>query len=129
MSAPKLPLILVVDDDPQIRTMVSEILEAEGFQTVTADDGERAIELAVERRPALMILDIMMPKMDGYTALTRLHGHPATREIPAIVLTGEADRLYQGLSGGLGAVAHLTKPFSPEALIETVRRSLPRRGP
>lgn len=129
MGTPEPPLILVVDDDPQIRTMVSEILEAEGFRTVAADDGERAFELAVERRPALLILDIMMPRMDGYTALTRLHGHPATREIPAIVLTGEAAELYQGLSGGLGAVAHLTKPFTPERLIETVRRSLPGGGP
>jgi len=122
------PLILVADDDPQVQTLVREVLEGEGFQTVMADDGERAVELAVERRPALMILDIMMPKMDGYSALTRLRGHPETRDIPAIILTGQTEGLYQGLSGGLGAVAHLTKPFSPEALIGAVRRHLPRGG-
>lgn len=123
------PLILVADDDPQVQNLIREILEGEGFQTVMAEDGERAVKLVLERRPALVILDIMMPRMDGYTALARLRGHPATRDIPAIILTGETEPLYHGLSGGLGAVAHLTKPFSPEALIETVRRHLPRGGP
>lgn len=123
------PLILVADDDPQVQNLIREVLEGEGFRTLAAEDGERAVELVLERRPALVILDIMMPRMDGYTALTRLRGYPEARDIPAIILTGQKEPLYQGLSGGLGAVAHLTKPFTPEALIETVRRHLPRGGP
>lgn len=79
MTEPEPNLILVADDDAQVRTLIREVLEREGFQTVAADDGERALELAIERRPALIILDIMMPRMDGYTALTRLHGRPETR--------------------------------------------------
>ena len=128
MGEPDPALILVADDDCQVHLLVREILEREGFQIVTAEDGERALELAVERRPALMILDIMMPKMDGYAVLTRLRGHTATREIPAIILTGQTEEIYQGLSEGLGAIAHLTKPFTPERLVAEVRRHLPGKG-
>lgn len=129
MSRTKPTLILVAEDDSGVRSLIREVLEGEGFETLVAEDGQRAVELARERRPALAILDIMMPKMDGYTALTRLRGHPETRDIPVIILTGQNEPLYQDLSGGLGAVAHLTKPFNPEALIETVRRHLPGGGP
>ncbi len=121
-------LILIADDEPGVRGLIRRILEREGFQTVGAEDGVQAVELAIERQPALVILDIRMPKMDGYAALARLRAHPTTREIPVIILTGQAGELYQGVSGGLGAVAHLTKPFRANDLLEAVRRHLPQSG-
>ncbi len=125
---PEPVLILVGDDDPAVRSIILKILEQHGFQTLAAEDGEQSVELAIEYLPALVILDAMMPKMDGYTALTRLRSHPKTREIPVIILTGQTDGVYKGLSKGLGAVDHITKPFSRDGLIEAVRRSLPGRG-
>ncbi len=121
-------LILVADDEPSVRGLIRRILEREGFQTVGAEDGVQTVELVIERQPALVILDIWMPRMDGYAALTRLHADPTTREIPVIILTGQAGELYQGASSGLGAVAHLTKPFRPRDLLEVVRRYLPQSG-
>ncbi len=125
---PEPALILVGDDDPMVRSMILDVLQEHGFQTLMAEDGERSVELAVEHLPALVILDVKMPRMDGYTALARLRGHPRTREIPVIILTGETDGLYRELSKGMGAVDHVTKAASPEALLEAVRRCLPGRG-
>ncbi len=116
------PLVLVADDDPEVRDFVCEVLREAGFVTATATDGDEVAEQARRATPRLIILDVMMPRMDGYTTLTRLRGHPATRDIPVIVLTGQAEPVYRTLSAGVGAVAHLTKPFSPEQLTRTVRR-------
>jgi len=69
----------------------------------------------------------MMPNMDGYTTLTRLRGHPATREIPVVILTAQDQPFYRTLSAGVGAVAHMTKPFSSSLLSETVQRILAER--
>jgi two-component system, OmpR family, response regulator len=116
------PLVLVADDDAEVRDFVCEVLRGAGFVTETASDGDEVAEQARRAAPRLIILDVMMPRMDGYTTLTRLRGHPATRDIPVIVLTGQAEPVYRTLSAGVGAVAHLTKPFSPEELTRTVRR-------
>jgi CheY-like chemotaxis protein len=117
-------LVLVADDEAAIRDLVCEVLSDAGFRTVTASDGDQAAERAIEHQPAVVILDVMMPNLDGYTTLTRLRGHPMTRNIPVIVLTGQAEPVYRTLSAGVGAVAHLTKPFSPSQLTDTVRRVL-----
>jgi CheY-like chemotaxis protein len=116
------PLVLVADDDAEVRDLVCEVLREAGFVTETASDGDEVAEQARRAAPRLIILDVMMPRMDGYTTLTRLRGNPATRDIPVIVLTGQAEPVYRTLSAGVGAVAHLTKPFSPEELTRTVRR-------
>jgi CheY-like chemotaxis protein len=121
MASPA-PLVLVADDDSEVRDFVCEILRDAGFGTVTAADGDEAAEQARRVLPRLIILDIMMPRMDGYTALARLRGHPATRDIPVIVLTGQVEPVYRTLSAGVGAVAHLTKPFVPDQLTSMVRR-------
>jgi len=117
-------LVLVADDDTDVRDLVADVLSEAGFRIVMAANGEEAVALAQAHHPALVVLDVMMPEMDGYTALTRLRGHPATRSIPVIVLTGQGEPIYRTLSLGVGAVAHLTKPFSPERLTETVQRVL-----
>ena len=117
-------LVLVVDDEPEIREFVAEVLREAGFRILAAGTGEEAVALAQAHRPALVLLDVMMPEMDGYTALTRLRGHPSTRDIPVIVLTGQGEPIYRTLSLGVGAVAHLTKPFSPDRLTAAVQRAL-----
>ncbi len=121
-------LVLVADDDAAVRDLVCEVLQEAGFRTLVATDGEEVTEQARAHRPALIILDVMMPNVDGYTTLTRLRSDPRTGEIPVIILTGQAEPLYRTLSAGVGAVAHLTKPFSPGHLTETVRRVLDASG-
>jgi CheY-like chemotaxis protein len=116
--------VLVVDDDPDVRSLVVDVLIDAGYETLAAGDGEEAIALAGAERPSLIILDVMMPEMDGYTVLTRLRALATTREIPVIVLTGEGAPIYRTLSLGVGAVAHLTKPVGPTQLIDVVQRLL-----
>lgn len=118
------PLVLVADDEPAVRDLVCEVLAEAGFRTATAADGDEVVSVALERQPALIVMDVMMPHMDGYTTLTRLRGHPRTKEIPVIILTGQLERVYRTISAGVGAVAHVTKPFSPRQLTETVERVL-----
>ncbi len=122
------PLALIADDEPQVRRLVADILTEIGFQTVTASDGVELVELADRHRPTLIVVDVMMPRMDGYTALARLRGRQATAEIPAIVLTGRVDRTYELLSQGMGVAAHVTKPFSALELAEAARRVVPEVG-
>lgn len=117
-------LVLVCDDEDTIRDLVCEILGEAGFRTMTATDGAEVLDLARQHEPVLIVLDVMMPRMDGYTTLMRLRGHPMTQDVPVVILTGQSDPMYRTLSEGIGAVAHLTKPFSPRQLLETVRRVL-----
>jgi CheY-like chemotaxis protein len=118
------PLVLVGDDDPAIRELVSDVLAEAGYRTARATDGEEVMELAVRQKPALIVLDVIMPKMDGYTTLTRLRGNRVTQDIPVVILTGQPGPIYQTLSYGAGATAHITKPFSPRQLMDTVERVL-----
>jgi CheY-like chemotaxis protein len=121
------PLALVADDEAEMRNLVGEVLGEVGFETLPARDGLEVIELAARHHPQLIVMDVMMPSMDGYTAVARLRGHLATAKIPVIMLTGCTDPSYRQLSGGMGAAAHMTKPFSPvllsELAQEMVRRS------
>jgi CheY-like chemotaxis protein len=115
------PVVLVADDEGAIRDLVSEVLTKAGFHPVVVHDGEAIPELARQHRPAAILLDVMMPRMDGFTVVTRLAGDVATRDIPVVVLTGQMDPVYRTVSYGLGAAAHLTKPFSSRQLLATLR--------
>ena len=123
------PLALVADDEAEVRQLVDDVLVEVGFETLSARDGLELLDLATRHRPELIVADVMMPKMDGYTAIARLRGQPATAGIPVIMLTGCSDPAYRQLSEGMGAAAHLTKPFSPVLLgdlaLDLVRRRLP----
>ncbi len=107
---------------PSSRGSSIGILDRAGFRTVPATDGDEVVDLALAHAPAVIVLDLMMARLDGYTTLTRLQGHAVTQGIPVIILTGQVDPRFQALSAGLGAVAHVTKPFSRRQLVETVRR-------
>jgi CheY-like chemotaxis protein len=125
--AEHLPLAIVADDEEEVRRLVTEVLAEVGFETLSARDGLELVDLATRHRPQLIVADVMMPGMDGYTAVARLRGQPETAMIPIIMLTGCTDPAYGQLSEGMGASAHVTKPFSPlllgELAQEMVRRS------
>ena len=127
-KGPSRLLALIADDEDEVRRLVSEVLAEVGFDTVTARDGVELLELAARHQPHLIVADVMMPKMDGYTAVARLRGQPATARIPIIMLTGCMDPSYGQLSAGIGVDAHMTKPFSPIVLGQ-MAQDLVRRRP
>lgn len=118
-------LILVVDDEKDLREALKTTLEYEGYDVITAENGLVGIMLAQERKPDLILLDISMPVIDGFTMLFKLKQNPATKEIPVIILTGQyadEDSLERGFN--LGATEYLYKPFKPAELIARVRSVL-----
>lgn len=90
-----MPYVLIVDDDPDAQEILADIAQAMGFDTQCAGDGQEALELILAESPLLVLLDLMMPKLDGFGVLARLRANPATREIPVIVVTayGQVDLL------------------------------------
>jgi two-component system, OmpR family, alkaline phosphatase synthesis response regulator PhoP len=118
--------ILVVDDEPGIVAIARDYLDRAGFRVITAVDGTAALRLARAEQPSLLVLDLMLPEMDGLDVTRALREDPATRKLPIIMLTArveEADRLI-GLE--LGADDYITKPFSPRELVARVRAVLRR---
>ena len=115
------PVVMVVDDDPDILEALSEILEVEGFDIRRARNGQEALERLGPPPPQLILLDLMMPVMDGWEFARRLHQREDGR-IPIIVLS--ADRNVGAKAHELGAVGHLAKPFELSELLEMVRSSL-----
>lgn len=121
-----MPLILIADDSPTDQHILSKALEKHGFETVMARDGEEAIRLAGERTPDAILMDIVMPGMNGYQATRQLAQNPATAAIPIIIIstkTQDADRAW-GLRQG--AVRYLTKPVADSELVAAVRDALER---
>ena len=112
--------IMVVDDNPDIITIVRTILEGKGYNVVSAYGGAELLSRLEEQKPDLIILDIMMPQMDGLEALTRLKGAPDTSPIPVILLTAKVQ--YEDVLGGykLGADYYITKPFTSTQLINGI---------
>src|SRR3954469_3352799 len=118
--------ILVVDDEPGIVAIARDYLDRAGFRVITAGDGAAALRLARAERPSLLVLDLMLPGMDGLDVARALREDPATHMLPIIMLTArveETDRLV-GLE--LGADDYVTKPFSPRELVARVRAVLRR---
>jgi DNA-binding response OmpR family regulator len=116
--------ILIVDDEPDIRAILETFLQAHGFRTLTAADGIEAVELGVNRRPDLVLLDVMMPDMSGFQVARMLKDDPATAQIPVIMLTAktqQSDRFW-GLDSG--AVAYIHKPFELQDVLDQVRLQL-----
>ncbi len=120
-------LVLVADDDPDIRELVAYRLERSGYDVITAEDGEQAEQLALERVPDLCVLDVMMPKLDGLELTRRLRGHPETTRIPIILLTAKAQEADVETGFTAGADDYIRKPFSPEELRARVQAVLGRR--
>lgn len=120
------PLVLVADDDPDILSLVALRLERSGFEVIAARDGEQAVAAALERAPDIALLDVMMPKLDGYQVTEWLRGNQATRHMPVILLTArvqEAD-IARGIAAG--ADDYVRKPFSTQELQDRVQAALGR---
>ena len=114
--------ILVVEDDPSISALLSKSLANVGYNVITAGDGEAALVLCVEERPNVILLDVNLPKLDGFSVAKRLKGVESLRSIPIIFLTAK-DRpsdMIQGLQAG--AKHYVTKPFNMEDLMSKVRK-------
>ena len=118
--------ILVADDSSTVRRLVSARLAADGYEVIEAEDGEQALAAALAERPALIVLDKVMPKLDGFEIVRALREREETRTLPIVMLTekaGEEDVLG-GL--GLGVDEYMPKPFSPRELSLRVSRALAR---
>lgn len=116
--------ILVVDDSPTELRLLSHALEERGFDVLTAQDGDQALEQIMHSRPNLVLLDVVMPKRNGFQVCRQIKNSPETRTIKVILLTGksqETDR-YWGLKQG--ADEYITKPFVDEELFASVERLL-----
>jgi len=114
--------ILAVDDEKHIVRLVQVNLERAGYEVVTANDGKEALQKVQEEKPDLVVLDVMMPYMDGFEVLQNLRRNPSTREIPVIMLTAKAQDadVFKGWQSGVDC--YLTKPFNPMELLSFVKR-------
>ena len=108
--------ILICDDEPYILESVSYIARQAGYDFITAEDGEQALELAKKENPTLMILDVSMPKMTGYEVCEQLKSDPETKDIHIVMLTARGQERDERIGMESGADEYVTKPFSPRNL-------------
>jgi DNA-binding response OmpR family regulator len=121
------PVILAADDDDDILQLVVFRLERSGYTVLQAHDGEEALRLALEQKPDLAVLDVMMPKMDGFEVTRRLRADESTKRMPIIMLTARAQDSDVEDGFDAGADDYLRKPFSPGELRARVQAILDRR--
>ncbi|BAF60012.1 MAG: response regulator transcription factor [Pelotomaculum sp.] len=121
-----MPKILVVDDEKNILELVRFNLEREGYQVLTALDGPQGLELARAERPDLIVLDVMLPGMNGLEVCREMHRDAATKNIPVIMLSARAEELDRVLGLEMGADDYITKPFSPRELVARIKARLRR---
>ena len=116
--------VLVVDDEPKICKFLKEFLELHHYEVVTASNGLEALECVKQQPMDLILLDVVMPELDGWQVLTQLKHHEPTRSIPVIMLTAKGDANALLNSQRLGAADHFIKPFNPNELLGFLRRYL-----
>jgi CheY-like chemotaxis protein len=114
--------VLVVDDDDVIRQLITVNLELEGFDVVTAFDGQDALDKVKDAGVSVVTLDVMMPRVDGWEAAARLRNDPDTAHIKVVLLSARAQEADLQRGEKIGVDAYLTKPFDPDELIDIVRR-------
>lgn len=119
-SSPRGKTILVIDDSATIRKLISAKLEKSGHAVVTAEDGVEGLEKIAEKTPDLVLLDITMPKMDGYEVCKEIRANPETKDIPVVMISGK-DGFFDKVRGRMaGATGYVTKPFGPETLMKAL---------
>ena len=116
--------ILVVDDEINITQILEFSIGAEGYEVISAQNGEEAIDKARREQPDLIILDIMMPIIDGYEACRILKSNPMTKNIPVVLLTAKGRDIDKRLGYEVGATDYIIKPFSPNKLIDRIHELL-----
>lgn len=121
--------ILIVDDENYILHILDFSLGAEGYEVITAEDGEEAVRKAKDERPDLVVLDVMMPKMDGFEACRAIKRDPELAGTPVILLSAKGRDIDQKQGYESGADDYITKPFSPGRLVERVHGLLKTKTP
>ena len=116
--------VLVVDDEPNVRHLLHSIL-SKNFIVFEAEDGQQAIDIANAQKPNVILMDMMMPKMDGLTACLVVKKNPDTKSIPVIMVTAIGFELNVKLSQQMGATGYVTKPFSPQEVLAKIAEVLP----
>ncbi len=111
------PLALIADDDPDILMLISLTLERDGYEVMTATNGLAALEAAFDRVPHLVVLDMMMPGIDGCEVTRRLRAEETTKDIPIMIVTALAEESQAIMALAAGADAYMKKPFSPRQLL------------
>jgi CheY-like chemotaxis protein len=111
--------ILIVDDEPNIRLLLTRMLSKD-YTIIEATDGQEAIDLARDLKPDLILMDLLMPRMDGYTACSIIKTDPTTAGIPVVMLTAVGFELNKQLAEKVGASGYITKPFALSDVIKTI---------
>ena len=118
-------VILIVEDEPKSLVLIRDLLKVSGYSTIEATNGEQGVELAKKHRPALILMDIMMPKMDGYTACREIKLDKVTKAIPVVMLTSLDYELNKEIGKDVGAAEYITKPVDRQELLDVISRFLP----
>lgn len=116
--------ILVVDDEPYMIRLLQHHIERAGFRMVKASNGREALERIRDERPQLVIMDVMMPEINGLEVLAQVRRQPETKDLPIIIMTANAQRFTREEAEAAGVSAFLTKPFGPTQLMAEIRRQL-----
>jgi two-component system, cell cycle response regulator DivK len=116
--------ILVIEDTGNNRMILNDLLTNAGFEVIEANDGEKGVAMASERRPDLILMDIQLPKVDGYEATRRIRSNPDLQHIPIIAVTSYALSGDEAKARGAGCDAYVAKPFSPRVILAKVRELL-----
>ena len=117
--------LLVVDDDASSLELMEAMLVPNGYEIITTNDGSKAVAIIVEKKPDLILLDIMMPGLDGYSTLAKIKENKVSSKIPVVMLTAMGFRLNKELALRFGAVGYITKPVDLPELLKTISRLLP----
>ena len=112
--------ILIVEDEPKNMKLTRDLLKISGYETIEAVDGKQGVEKAKSAKPDLILMDIMMPKMDGYAACSEIKADQTTKHIPVVMLTAVGFELNKKLAKHMGANGYVTKPFNRQQLIDAI---------
>src|SRR6187397_3501538 len=121
-------LVLVIDDSPTITKVVQLVLTKAGYQVATAPDGEAGLQAVRAQRPDLILLDFVMPRMNGYQFCRELVADPKLRDIPVVLMSAKGDQVGERFVKVMGIVDYITKPFSPEAITAVVQHTIGKYG-
>jgi DNA-binding response OmpR family regulator len=122
-------LVLVIDDSPTITKVVQLVLTKAGYEVATAVDGEAGLEAVRTRTPAIILLDFVMPRMNGYQFCRELNADPALKDIPVVLMSAKGDQVGERFVKVMGIVDYITKPFSPEAITAVVSHTIAKYRP
>ena len=116
--------ILIIDDEAQLVDMFKMRLEANNYDVIAAYDGEEGLDKAQKENPDIILLDIQMPRMDGYQTLKKLREDSRTESIPVIMLTAKSQAVDVSQAAGLGANDYIVKPFDPQTLMQKIKEHI-----